>query len=276
MALQITPGSLSAAHEEIQVRTATVPQGGDLSHLLCGVLVLHNPTQEALRCALPPSGGVTLLFPTDDSAVLCGPLSCSHLLTLQGGETIYGARLHWDCGDWLWNGSLLQLVDHTVPLEPLLPGSDRLGSALHRCTSPQEETALLSRILTLRGARQYRSAPLLRRIIELLAEKGGQLQVSELAALLGCNERYLNRILRQKVGLSTKPLCQLLQMQLTAELLMRECPKSLLHAAVACGYFDQAHMNRRCRSLLLDNASTVRALGERRHSAQLLALLALR
>ena len=239
---------------------APLPEGADLSHLLHGTVVLHNAAPRDLSCPLPPTGGVTLLFSDSGEALLCGALSRVQYLTLAAGETVYGAALRWDCGDWLWDGRLSELTDTLVPLEPLLPGSNALGAALSRCATAQEQSALVSRLLTLHGARQYQCAPLLRRCLELMQERRGQIRVGELAELLGCSERYLNRLLRQKVGLSTKTVCELLQLMQVRQLIAATRPKSLLHAAVACGYFDQAHMNRHCRSFLGCSASALRQL----------------
>lgn len=276
MAVSLLPGSAADARNAVLCRTAPLPEGGDLSHLLQGSLQLRNDGREDTDCPLPPTGGVTLLFPVSGAAVLCGPLSRAHLLHLTPGETVYGARLRWDCGEWLWSDGLSRLTDSTVPLEPLLPGSDRIGAALERCTSPQEQSALMARLLTLRGARQYRSTPLLRRCLSLIGERNGLVRVAELAEQLGCSERYLNRLLGQKMGLSTKTVCEIVQLQQAARTLLHEQPRSLLHTAVACGYFDQAHMNRRCRQLLCQSASSIRALAPSSTGEALAAMLELK
>ena len=151
-----------------------------------------------------------------------------------------------------------------------------VGGALERCASPQEQNALVSRLLTLRGARQYRSTPLLRRCLSLIAERSGLVRVAELAEELGCSERYLNRLLRQKIGLSTKTVCEIVQLHQATQVLLREQPRSLLHTAVACGYFDQAHMNRRCRQLLRQSASHIRDLAPTPAGEALCALLELK
>jgi len=258
----LTPLPLMALPTDLTRLRSDVPEGADLSHLLHRTTLLHNRSEQSLTYPLLPTGGVTLLFSDRTPALLCGPLQRVRHLTIHGGERVYAVALRWDCGDWLWEGRLHELSDTLVPLEPLLPGSDRLGTALTRCTTPQEQSALVGRLLTLHGARQYQCAPLLRRCLGLMQERRGQIRVSELAQELGCSERYLNRLLRQKVGLSTKTVCQILQLMQTLELISVTRPRSLLHAAVACGYFDQAHMNRHCRSFLGCSASQLRAMAE--------------
>lgn len=276
MAVSLLPGSAAEAPVCVLCRTSPLPEGGDLSHLLLGTLYLRNDSGEDAHCPLPPTGGLTLLFPVSGEAVLCGPLSCAHLLRLTPDEAVCGVRLRWDCGEWLWSEGLSRLTDRAVPLEPLLPGSNRMGGALERCTSPQEQNSLIARLLTLRGARQYRSTPLLRRCLSLIAERSGLVRVADLATELGCSERYLNRLLRQKVGLSTKTVCETVQLHHAAQVLLREQPRSLLHAAVACGYFDQAHMNRRCRQLLHQSASHIRDLAPTSAGEALAAILELK
>lgn len=258
MQTTLTTGPLGIVPTGLQLQRYALPEGGDLSHLLRSTVLLHNETDTPLACPLLPTGGVTLLFSDTGAAQLCGPLSGARHLTLAPMETVYGAELQWGCGDWLWSGALTALENTLTPLEPLLPGSDRLGGALHRCTTRQEQNALMGRLLSLHGGRQYQCAPLLRRLLDEMQERRGQIRVAELAQELGCSERYLNRLLRQKVGLSTKTVGELLQLRQMLELLDKTRPKSLLHAAVACGYFDQAHMNRHCRRFLGCSASALR------------------
>ena len=259
----LRPGPLTDLPPALRREHAFLPEGSDLSHLLLGLLRLRNESSEPADLPLLPVGGVLLLFPHRGPAQLCGVLSSVHYLTLEPGETVYGVLLQWDCSDWLWSRPMTALENAMVPLEPLLPGSDLLGPALHRCATEQEQSSLVARLLTLHGARQYRSAPLLQRCLRLIHARQGQIRVAELADILGCSERYLNRLLRQKVGLSTKTVCELRQLYRMLELLGEGPAKSLLHTAVSGGYFDQAHMNRHCRRFLGCSASTLRSLQRR-------------
>ena len=256
----LTAAPLCGLRNGLSAERFAVPEGGEMSRLLLATLQLHNGTDEALSCHLLPTGGVTLLFSHTGTALLCGPLSAVRHLTVEPGETVYGAVLRWDCGDWLWDRSLALLENTVTPLEPLLPGSDSLGPALHRCATRQEQNALMGRLLALHGGRNYQCAPLLRRCLDMMQERRGQIRVAELAEALGCSERYLNRLLRQKTGLAAKTVCELLQLRQLLELMDSTRPRSLLHAAVACGYFDQAHMNRHCRRFLGCSASTLRGM----------------
>ena len=125
----LRPGALTDLPPTLLRQRTFLPEGSDLSHLLLGSVHLRNDGDGPADLPLLPTGGVMLLFPHRGTAWLCGPLSTAHALTLEPGDTVYGVLLQWDCGDWLWEGRLHELTDTLVPLEPLLPGSDRLGAA---------------------------------------------------------------------------------------------------------------------------------------------------
>ena len=79
-----------------------------------------------------------------------------------------------------------------------------------------------------------------------------------MAQAAGCSERYLNRIFQERVGVSTKLFCELTQLQFSLHTIVTTKPKSLLSTAIACGYFDQTHMNRSYRKFLDCTASDIR------------------
>lgn len=233
-----------------------VPEGSEFSHLIAGTFAL--PGGDAALPLLPSPCAVLLFRPTG-KALLCGPMTT--LRQLRSGDGLYGVHLRCGCGDWLWDGSMTELTDRVVPLEPLFPGSDKLGAALRRCTSLTEQNALFARLATVHGARNYQSAALLRRCVALIGQQRGQVRVAELAQSVGCSERHLNRLMHQKVGLATKTVCQLQQLHDSLRTMLTAPSRSLLHLAVNCGYFDQAHMNRQYRQFLGCSAGDVRRSG---------------
>lgn len=231
----------------------------------CAHLLQHSfsVTAGEQGCDVPllPGGHLTFLFPEGDRALLCGPLTAARHLTLAPHQSLFGAQLRCGCGDWLWSESLRELRDRAAALEPYLPGCDRLCAAPPRRGTLTEQSDLLVRLCTLRGARQYQPIPLLRRCLTLIDERGGQLPISELAGHMGCSERYLCRLFHQKVGFSAKTQCELVQLHLSLHAALTSPSRSLLHLAVACGYFDQAHMNRHYRKFLACGANDIRHSG---------------
>ena len=227
---------------------------------------IYNPTEQEESYMLMPSGCMTMLFQLHDaasSARLCGPLTTMRQLRIPAGGTLFCVRLRPGCGEWLISGGVSTLTDNTAPLSQYLPGCNYLLDQLRRGESFHERNVLLLRLLNAQDALAYRPAPLLRSCLEMIAESHGQIHVSELAEHAGCSERYLNRIFRDKVGISTKTQCELTQLQYSLHSILTTRPKSLLHTAVACGYFDQAHMNRHYRKFLFCTANDMRSANNR-------------
>lgn len=244
---------------------APIPDGSDLSHLLHSVLSLPAaPTAQTLT--LPPDIYPLLLFPSSGAALFCPPHTMPLPLSLEAGCSLYAVRLHCACGDWIRDVDFSCANGRMLPLNPLLPGSDRLCQALARCTSLPEANSLFFRFAALQGGRNYQPSPLLRRCVTLITERHGQARISELAEHAGCSQRHLNRLMHQKVGLSTKTVCQLVQLHHSLQIMLTSQSRSLLHLAVNCGYFDQAHMTRQYRQFLGCSAGDVRRLLEEQHT----------
>lgn len=243
-----------------------IPDGSDLSHLVHSILSLPA-AQAAQTIPLLPDNHTLLLFPGSGAALFCPPHSTPLSIPLEAGCPLYAVRLHCGCGDWIQNADFSATNGHVLPLEPLLPGSDRLGQVLALCTSLPEKNTRFMRFAALHGGRSYQSSPLLRQCLSLIAERNGQVRISELAEHTGCSERHLNRLMHQKVGLSTKTVCQLTQLHHSLQVIWTSPSRSLLHLAVNCGYFDQAHMNRQYRQFLCCSAGDMRRLLEEHHSS---------
>lgn len=243
-----------------RLRFGPVPDSSGCTHLLQRTFSV-TAGENGCSVPLPPGGHLTLLFPQEGQPLLCGPLTAVRHLTLAPHQSLFGAQLRCGCGDWLWDGSLSDLTDRAPALEPFLPGSERLCAALSRCDTLSEQSDLLVRLCTVRGARQYQPIPLLRRCLTLIDERGGQIRIAELARMVGCGERYLGRLFHQKVGFSAKIQCELVQLHLSLHAVLDSPSRSLLHLAVAGGYFDQAHMNRHYRKFLACGANEIRRSG---------------
>ena len=237
-----------------------VPEHSDYAHLLVQTFCIHA-VADACSVPLLPGSCVTLLFPSDKPALLCGPLTALRHLPLSPGAQLYGVQLRCGCGDWLWPESLHTLTDRAVMLEPLLPGSNALCAALTACPTVQEQNALFALLAASAGALTYQPAPLLRRCVNLIESHSGQLRVEDLAQDTGCSTRHLSRLLRQKAGLNAKTVCELAQLHNSLQTVLTTPSRSLLHLAVGCGYFDQAHMNRHYHRFLGCSVNTIRRGG---------------
>lgn len=85
----------------------------------------------------------------------------------------------------------------------------------------------------------------LRRCWRALVATGGRIPVTELAAGAGWSRQHLARRFRDELGLSPKLAARIVRFERARKMLQSATPRTpLADVALACGYFDQAHLNR--------------------------------
>jgi len=240
----------------LQLQRRTFPEASELGEVLAETFELHNPTDGAILCTLLPSASVHLLADLQRGAILCGALSAARLLTVEAGHTVYGIRFRCGCGSWF--PAAFPACDTVAAPPDDLAFFPVLYRSLANCTDFSQRNAVLLRTAAAQGGRGYQRHALLRQCLTLIEQRCGQIRVSELAQAAGCSERYLHRLFGAQIGLSAKICCQLSQLHHSLHTLLTTQPKSLLHVAVACGYFDQAHMNRQYHRFLSASANDIR------------------
>lgn len=77
-----------------------------------------------------------------------------------------------------------------------------------------------------------------------LAETRGLVRIAELAAELGCSRKHLAARFREYVGLPPKLVARMLRFRRTVDLLLSSPQATIAEVAAACGYYDQAHLDR--------------------------------
>ncbi|MFI1148067.1 helix-turn-helix domain-containing protein [Streptomyces sp. NPDC020817] len=88
----------------------------------------------------------------------------------------------------------------------------------------------------------------LRRAWGELLRSGGSLPVEELAVRAGRGKRRLEYLFREQIGLTPKTAARVLRFQRTLWL-VDHGGRPLADVAVACGFSDQAHMNREFKAM---------------------------
>ncbi len=90
-----------------------------------------------------------------------------------------------------------------------------------------------------------RVAPELRRSWQMLITSGGRVPVGELATEVGYTRQHLGRLFRDEFGLGPKLAARVVRFE-RARRMLRMVPSfvSMAQVAVACGYYDQSHLNR--------------------------------
>jgi AraC-like DNA-binding protein len=143
-----------------------------------------------------------------------------------------------------------ELANQTVPIDDVLGG---FGAELvQRVGAAPDWPARFALVDAAIRARLADTAPVdagiewsLRRI----ADSGGAPTIADLAAELGWSHRRLIARYRDAVGLPPKLIARIVRFERLAALVSEDPLTDWANAALACGYFDQAHLAREVRML---------------------------
>jgi len=122
--------------------------------------------------------------------------------------------------------------------------ADRLRSA----PGWEARFAILDVALARRVADAPAPPPLAEAAWAALAASGGALRVADLARSLGVGRGHLSQTVAREVGMAPKPLARLMRFDRAVEGLRRGQVRTLADLAAACGYYDQAHLDRDVRA----------------------------
>jgi AraC-like DNA-binding protein len=176
---------------------------------------------------------------------LAGQIDSPLLLRPNGPAKMLGIGFHPDGAARVFGRAMHQLSGRFTAVEDLSP---TLSRSLDRALESRDplaavEAALLSAQDGARGG-DLLVAEAVRRII---AAKGGS-DLALLARELGLSLRQLERRFNAVVGLTPKLFCRIQRFSNVFHVL-GEGSHDWVDAAVACGYYDQAHLIRDCKSL---------------------------
>ena len=137
----------------------------------------------------------------------------------------------------------------TVTLEDLLGREGlRLDERLGEARTWDERFELVEQALATRLAAAEPPPADVEWAWRRLTTSRGRVRVSDLAAELGCSRKHLAARFREHVGLPPKLVARMLRFRHASDLLSSELPPPLAELARACGYYDQAHLDRDFRA----------------------------
>jgi AraC-like DNA-binding protein len=141
-----------------------------------------------------------------------------------------------------------ELANQVVDLEALLGRAGaELTERLYEAPGWGARFALLDAALTARMSEVAPLGPAVTHAWQRLTESAGAAPIGALAAEIGCSRRHLSATFSEHVGLPPKRLARVLRFARVAAGLQQRRP--LAELAYACGYADQAHLNRDFREL---------------------------
>ncbi|WP_033817752.1 AraC family transcriptional regulator [Kitasatospora sp. MBT63] len=141
------------------------------------------------------------------------------------------------------------LTNHAVELSAVL--GPEAGELVERLAATRDWAArfdLLDAVLLARLGHSPAPAPEVGRAWQLLAGSGGTVQIARVAEEVGWSQGHLIRRFTDQVGLTPKASARVLRFHRAVALLARGDAGPAAVAA-ACGYYDQAHLNREFRAL---------------------------
>jgi len=155
-----------------------------------------------------------------------------------------------------------EIAHRSVSLEDVLgPGAGLLVERIAEAPDWDRrfglvDGALASRIL----AAPAPSAPVAWALGQMVAS-GGRVAIGHLAREIGWSHRRLIARFRDDVGLAPKVVARIVRFERLTDLLRDEPLIGWARAAVACGYFDQAHLAREVRDMAGLTPTALRAEG---------------
>lgn len=192
-------------------------------------------------------------------AIVAGTLRTAIDLEPTGATGFISARFEPHGATGLFHDSALEFTDRMVDLESIVPGEgEQLTERIRTAATASERVAHLCRFLerrilartsARRSTRRRALDPAVAYAIRILDESGGNTPLAKVAETLGTSRRTLERRFAEAVGLSPKGYARIIRLQTAVRTIESDPSISLAEAALAAGYYDQAHFNRDFRAI---------------------------
>lgn len=159
------------------------------------------------------------------------------------GSVVVGVELTTTGSAALWPWRQAEHANHIGPLEDLLgAGAAHLRERLLHTASAAGRLLLLEDWLLARCVTGRRIHPLVHWATQRLAESGGGVRTAVLARDAGCSRKHLVDLFSRQVGLPPKTLARVHRFRKALGVSRSSPSPSWSEIAVACGYYDQAHL----------------------------------
>lgn len=168
---------------------------------------------------------------------LVGQITGPLLIRPHGRAKIFGVRFRPHGAAQLLNLPMKELTGLAVPIDDLSP---ELARELDRSLEPAGARAIESALVRHANVAED---PIIREAVRQIVEARGARDVARLAAHLGISLRQLERRFENRVGLSPKLFGRIQRFRHVFHEIDESRP-DWVDAAVACGYYDQAHLIR--------------------------------
>jgi AraC-like DNA-binding protein len=178
-------------------------------------------------------------------SLLVGQMIEPVVLVPDGYAGVAAIRLRPAAARTLLGFSVSEVSGSFVDLELVFPSAGRLRERLADASDDLERVAALERWLIEMACPSPR-APV-EAAVGAILQTGGRATIHSLVARAAMSVRQLERHFQEDVGLSPKTFARIVRLQVALRRIREG--STLTDVALACGYYDQAHMTRDFRHL---------------------------
>jgi AraC-like DNA-binding protein len=178
-------------------------------------------------------------------SLLVGQMVEPVVLAPDGVAGVAAIRLRPAASRTLLGFSLQEVSGRFVDLELIFPSVRQLRERLADAPTDVERIRALEDWLTAMTCQTPRRH--IEGAVGAILQSGGRTSIDSLAALAGTSLRQMERQFQEDVGLTPKTFSRIVRLQ--AALRRVRQGRALTEVALACGFYDQAHMTRDFREL---------------------------
>lgn len=182
-------------------------------------------------------------FELQPRTLVAGQMTQGILIGPSGNVKLFGVRFHPTGLFGAFTVPMSHFTDRIENADDLWGNAEGLlHEQLSAAASFHERIECFESFLLLRQAKTKHISRELAYAVAAL--QSSETRVASLANEIGWSERRLERTFNDRVGVSPKMLSRIMRFQRLVKLLEADGLADLSDAAIACGYYDQPHMNR--------------------------------
>ena len=152
----------------------------------------------------------------------------------------FGIRFHPGALRYFFDLNLLEITDQIVDSQYIpCEKFNELHDHIYQCQSFNGRIHICEQWLL----QYYKPRPItqLDHALSLIHQSSGNIKISQLAEMVGCSSRHLNRLFSFHTGLSTKTFAQIIRLQYVCRRIYITRSSST-NTALELGFFDQPHL----------------------------------
>lgn len=229
----------------------------------CGLII--NLVEDETRSYSGPCDEVVQRYP---GAVLCGPYSRYFVIDTREQRANVGVGFR-PGGTWpFFDAAADELLNQHVALRDLWGSAgETLRERILAAPTPRAKLLLLEAELLARATRPLQRRAEVDFAIACLSTTPHDHTIAQLSEHVGLSARRFTRLFTLQVGMTPKLYARIQRFQRVLEVMQGPAAHDWTTMAQDCGYFDQSHLIRECRSLsgFTPTELAVRRMGDSDH-----------